>query len=273
MCEIFNEIKVYTYHFFESDTFTMLDFMEHIICPLIVFCLTSLISICFVKFLYSPKVKMSVNGNDSLCNSDSAYLETLNFVNLGTTQAVDCMAYLIMDNNTEISKESILTGSEISQNPALYDEKESNKILDREYLPTYTSENQNGITIPRKQWVTQDAFLPLKRMVLAWNTSGDPDRVNINAGETVSLHIFRIQKHPELNKWYYMFPTEIGWRAVRTRIWAQYLKGYLVVCPANAKTMVIPFQIRVSDAKGKPYIEYDQVLSKKKSKEILVKYA
>lgn len=112
---------------------------------------------------------------------------------------------------------------------------------DFEDLPSYKDE---GFKVPKKreQFMGKNAFRGIDREHLCWARAGNPYEIDIHPGSIQALDVFKQQKDNK-GSWYYIFPSEKGWRILRTRIRRQNLKGVIHLCPANEFPETVNFSI------------------------------
>lgn len=211
--------------------------ISDLVFPLLSLVIATIIGGELVRRIYSPRVKVKVKRSNYLRNEHS-FLIAIDIVNLGSTVATKCISYLIIDEQTQIQEDDLLTEAQACEN---------------EYLPSYSYEHID-YEIPRQQWITPEKYVQPQRLVLCWNHSGDPYELDINPGVTVSLNICRMRYHDEDHFWYIIFPTEKGWRKVRLRMKYKEISGKIFICPSNTYPLIVNFKISENPQTNEPYL-------------------
>lgn len=174
------------------------------------------------RYLYRPRVKVKIRDVNPLITKDG-YFVSIDIVNIGRSVAQNCTGYISLNN--------IERGDIIDSQYAEIDE----------ILPSYPNEKINT-SFPRDQLITKSKFRIIKNESLCWSKHGNPYELNINPGMTTRLDLFKAQKNKS-SDWYLIFPSEEGWRKVRTRINFREITGRLLVCPSNEFPTIIDFKI------------------------------
>ncbi len=184
------------------------------------------------RILNKPRVSLRFKDMNQLVTKDG-FFWSIFVVNTGRTVASNCIGVIDLDN---VKKEDIL---------------EQNEALPNEFLPRYLDEN-GDISFPRDQLTTPSKFRDVKNSVLCWSHHGNPFKIDINPGMTQSIDICRVQYHETGKFWYFIFPSEKGWRKVRVRMKANNISGKLSICPANDYPTILHFKISAEGKQGVP---------------------
>jgi len=201
--------------------------VESILASLASLTIGTLIGTEFSRYFYRPKVIVRYKEIDPNFDDSGVYW-SLQIENMGRTVALDCVATITL---FDITKENILKNEKIS--------------ID-ENLPKYQNENID-LSVPREQIVTDKHFRHLRRTSLCWAKIGNPDVVNINPGISQSVDLCKFQKTKFGG--YFIFPSEAGWRRVRTRISKNNIKGYVLICPSNEFPTRVNIELLITENK------------------------
>ncbi len=250
MCEIFNEIKVYTYHFFECnssiDQYWLTPFINYFVCPLLVV----LIGGFLVKHILRKKYKIQYSGS-MIEQGQNIHVVSVEIENIGNLQLTDASAHIILDDSCTIKQREIL---DIDNLATLGIDKN-----EYENLPTYMDEGLKLSASLRAAWMNTTNFLSENQFFTCWDFSGDPYKINLKPFSRMRLIICKAIEYDvgakKFRYWYYIFPTERGWRRVRFRMTAKTLTGRIILSFSNSYPLIIPFKINHDSESSTPKLE------------------
>lgn len=176
------------------------------------------------RIVDKPSVTIQYRQPVVFQQSDGQFL-SIRVGNVGRNAAEKCMCTLSIFGE---SQSRILSPSEAEAQENLHEYKDEK--LDLEY--------------PRYQLIQPDSQRTIANDQLCWSALGNPAQVEINPGTTQAIDLCKYFNSK--GKEYYIFPSEFGWRRVRTRMQADKpLRCRVLVCPANDYPTPLDFELFV----------------------------
>ena len=203
--------------------------------PLFSFLIGGLLGKELYRYLDKPKVTIRVR-RPVLFAQEDGYFISIKIANAGRTAAESCIGTMTL---FDIANEQIINAEESAINENLHEYREENYQF----------------TNPRPQFVTRDSMYQLSNEPLCWADLGNPPSISINPGTTHRLDLCKF--FCTQNESYFIFPSDRGWRRVRTRLKAEAIRGRVLICPANDFPTPAYFTINI-DNKGIPQITMNE---------------
>lgn len=199
-----------------------MDDLFEFISSILIFAVGGVLGLEFSRLRYRPRVNIRYEDVAPLYSNTGTFW-SVKVINIGRTAATECACVMTIP---DIEKEDLLDTTDASA---------------YEDLPEYPTEDK-GAEIPRPQILSRSHYRPVRTVSLCWARLGNPAHVNVNPGTTETIDVCKIEKAERQT--YFIFPSENGWRQLRTRIYAKPLWGRILVCPSNEFPTQLDFKIQ-----------------------------